>query len=248
MVNFFTSQLAKRFFTGIVWVAVCVGMMQCSWAFNVSLVMLILAMSEWQALSKLPVYLSSIIMCIAALLPVTPWLFLASPLFLLAFVKYRHYRLFQHSLSCYLCVVLLGWYQTLSIQALPTFITVCCVDTGAYLVGKYFGKHLLSAAISPKKTIEGCVGGMLGACIGVLFFPAMPWIMRIMLAGGMSVYAIVGDLLESAFKRCAAVKDSGCLLPGHGGLLDRIDGWIMVQPLVYGLYHAKWFLLLSVVK
>ena len=111
-------------------------------------------------------------------------------------------------------------------------------DTAGIFVGKAFGKHLLAPTISPKKTIEGAVGNLL-VCIAV----AMPlglWLgyyWRDVLLCGVTagVMGQFGDLFESAVKRYANVKDSGSLLPGHGGLLDRIDSLLFTAPIVYAI-------------
>ncbi len=110
-------------------------------------------------------------------------------------------------------------------------------DTGAYLVGRSFGKQKLFERISPKKTWEGFFGGLLLAVIASLilhhYFPVLhsyQWITVALLIG---VFGTLGDLVESMLKRSLLVKDSGTILPGHGGLLDRFDGLLIAAPLVY---------------
>jgi phosphatidate cytidylyltransferase len=109
-------------------------------------------------------------------------------------------------------------------------------DTVAYLVGRAFGKHLLAPKLSPKKTWEGSVGGMVGS-LAVAF--AFSYWIKIPLGHLLAMGAIgnvagqMGDLLESAYKRSAGVKDSGGLLPGHGGILDRIDALILCIPVIW---------------
>lgn len=112
---------------------------------------------------------------------------------------------------------------------------VWVADIGAYFAGRRFGKNKLAPAISPGKTWEGVAGGMLGVSIyvfivhAVIPFAALP---VILLAGWFwVVLAVIGDLFESLMKRHAGVKDSGALLPGHGGLLDRIDALTSTLPL-----------------
>lgn len=125
--------------------------------------------------------------------------------------------------------------------ARPEYIvTLCAVvfmgDTGAYFVGKAIGKHKLYEKISPKKTIEGSIGG-LAASVGaavvcqLVLVPdlSMGLCVALGLAGGAT--GQMGDLVESAIKRSCGVKDSGKLLPGHGGMLDRVDGVIFAMPL-----------------
>ena len=111
-------------------------------------------------------------------------------------------------------------------------------DTFAYLVGRLFGKTKLLEAVSPKKTMEGAFGGLLGsamagALLGFFFLPNVPtgWLILTALATG--GFAQVGDLFESLIKRVAEVKDSGSIMPGHGGMLDRVDGVIFAAPVFY---------------
>jgi len=111
-------------------------------------------------------------------------------------------------------------------------------DAGAYYVGKRFGKHLLSPRISPKKTIEGLVGGiavsvLTAVIVHFTFFPAFPLTHAIIAGIILSIAGVIGDLAESMWKRSAAVKDSGALFPGHGGLLDRFDSVFYTAPILY---------------
>ncbi|MGA7614864.1 MAG: phosphatidate cytidylyltransferase [Thermoanaerobaculia bacterium] len=117
-------------------------------------------------------------------------------------------------------------------------------DAGAYYVGSKFGKHKLSPRVSPKKTVEGGIGGVATSVTAAIiihftFFPAFPLGHAIIAAAILSVSGIVGDLAESLWKRSAAVKDSGALIPGHGGFLDRFDSILFTAPILY----AYWFLL-----
>jgi phosphatidate cytidylyltransferase len=111
-------------------------------------------------------------------------------------------------------------------------------DIGAFYVGSYFGKHKLCPAVSPKKTIEGSLGGLasnviLGGLFKWIFFTDHSWgygILFMLIAGAAGQ---VGDLFESELKRVSGVKDSGGLLPGHGGFLDRIDALLFAAPVAY---------------
>ena len=112
-------------------------------------------------------------------------------------------------------------------------------DIFAYFGGKSFGKTLLAPSISPKKTWEGCFfgvigGGLVGAVFGELTM-SMFWLYGFLLAILLAVIGQLGDLVESKIKRLCNVKDSGTLLPGHGGILDRIDGHMLAAPLFYYL-------------
>ena len=111
-------------------------------------------------------------------------------------------------------------------------------DSGAYYVGKTFGKHKLSPHISPKKTIEGLVGGIAASIITAVvihftFFETFPLLHAIIAGVILSFAGVVGDLAESMWKRSAAVKDSGTLIPGHGGFLDRFDSILFTAPILY---------------
>ena len=128
------------------------------------------------------------------------------------------------------------------------FILIWTNDTFAYLVGKSIGKHKLYERISPKKTIEGFLGGVAfaifaGYLISKLYIKPNPsfsdtsiliWTMIALIVG---VFGTIGDLIESKFKRIAEVKDSGKIMPGHGGILDRLDSVIFVAPFVFLFYQ-----------
>lgn len=116
-------------------------------------------------------------------------------------------------------------------------------DTAAYYVGSYWGKHKLCPAVSPGKTIEGAVGGI-AANIGIgiifksFFFTILPLWSIILFCLLIGVAGQAGDLFESVLKRAAGIKDSGALLPGHGGILDRIDAILFALPVAYFLKLA----------
>lgn len=122
---------------------------------------------------------------------------------------------------------------------LLTFILIWLNDTGAYLTGCTFGKHKLCERLSPKKTWEGFWGGLVitvigaGLC-GYLFFSSQPWLYAVF-GAFVSIFATFGDLFESLIKRSLGVKDSGKLIPGHGGILDRIDSLLVVAYLLPAL-------------
>ena len=123
-------------------------------------------------------------------------------------------------------------------------IVVWIGDAGAYYFGKSFGKHKMSPRISPKKTVEGLVGGILTAIAAAVvihftFFPQFPVVHAAIAGVVLSVTGVIGDLAESMWKRSAEVKDSGTLLPGHGGFLDRFDSVFYTTPILY----SYWFLI-----
>jgi len=117
-------------------------------------------------------------------------------------------------------------------------------DTGAFYFGRLFGAHKLYEAISPGKTWEGAVGGLFSSVIAAALFLRLvrlqPLNLEVLiLAFVLSVSGQVGDLTESMLKRNHGVKDSGHLLPGHGGILDRIDGLLFAIPILY-VYLYLW--------
>ncbi len=118
-------------------------------------------------------------------------------------------------------------------------------DTFAYLVGRSIGKKKLFERISPKKTIEGFIGGLIFSILTGLFLARFyisesitQWILIALIISG---FGTLGDLIESKFKRNAGVKDSGSIMPGHGGFLDRLDSIIFVAPIVYLFYQILYY-------
>jgi phosphatidate cytidylyltransferase len=132
------------------------------------------------------------------------------------------------------------------------FILIWTNDTFAYLVGKSIGKHKLFERISPKKTIEGFLGGAVfavfaGFLISKLYikpnpeFSSMSILIWTIIALIASIFGTIGDLVESKFKRVAGVKDSGAIMPGHGGVLDRLDSVIFVASIIYLFYQILYY-------
>ncbi|MGT2785777.1 phosphatidate cytidylyltransferase [Streptococcus merionis] len=125
-------------------------------------------------------------------------------------------------------------------------LLVWITDSGAYLLGRQFGRHPLAPRVSPNKTVEGFLGGVLSAVIfaGIymLIFPEVKagyhYLIMLLLVAIFSAFAQYGDLVESALKRHYGVKDSGRVIPGHGGILDRFDSLIFVFPIMhfFGLF------------
>ena len=122
-------------------------------------------------------------------------------------------------------------------QALLLLFTVWVTDTGAFEIGRRFGKHKMAPTISPNKSWEGAVGGLLvalliagGYAVSALGINIM---MGLLIVAIGSVAGQIGDLIESKVKRLAGVKDSGSLFPGHGGVLDRFDSILLASPVVY---------------
>lgn len=129
------------------------------------------------------------------------------------------------------------------------FFALCIVwatDIGAYLVGRQFGRRKLLPKVSPNKTVEGFLGGILSAVVTSMIFllvdktllAGYPFLLMLLLIAIFSSFVQFGDLVESAIKRHFGVKDSGKIIPGHGGILDRFDGMIFVFPIMhfFGLF------------
>lgn len=117
-------------------------------------------------------------------------------------------------------------------------VVIWSSDTLAFFTGKLMGRHKLAPEISPKKTVEGAIGGLAGAFIAAFFFNMLASmgmdLKRVfILSVVIGFVAMIGDLAESLLKRSAGVKDSGRLIPGHGGILDRIDSILFPIPLLY---------------
>ena len=126
------------------------------------------------------------------------------------------------------------------ILILIPFVISFMSDSGGYFAGLYFGKHKLAPLISPKKTVEGVFGGVFGAVLGMLLFCLIihvfvryevNYLYAILYGSVGSAAAVFGDLCFSAIKRQTGIKDYGKLIPGHGGILDRLDSMIVVAPL-----------------
>jgi len=128
---------------------------------------------------------------------------------------------------------------------LMTFVAVWCMDTAAYASGRAIGKHPLAPVLSPKKTWEGAIAGFLAAvavCLAFQRFTLQDAVSPLFAAGLGAAIGVTGqlsDLAESMVKRDAGVKDSGALLPGHGGVFDRFDSFILCAPAVYHLLSFR---------
>ena len=124
------------------------------------------------------------------------------------------------------------------------FLVIFGSDSGAYFAGRALGKHKLAPGISPGKTVEGLIGGIVAAAGFAAistwwFFPELPYKWSIPLAIVLAVVGVLGDLCESAMKRGSNTKDAASILPGHGGLLDRLDSLLFGAPILY--YFARFY-------
>jgi phosphatidate cytidylyltransferase len=127
------------------------------------------------------------------------------------------------------------WDPRLALLLLAIVIIVS--DSAQYYTGRMFGRRPLAPTISPKKTVEGAVGGVVFGTLamtvgGRSIFASSIWVL-ILVGAAISLLGIVGDLFESLLKRSAGIKDSSNLIPGHGGVLDRIDSWLFAAPVYY---------------
>ena len=119
------------------------------------------------------------------------------------------------------------------------YVSVWIADSMAYYIGTYLGKHKLYPSVSPNKTMEGAFGSLLGGAVGAVLMAKVFNIQGLSLAGAvltgmaLGLATVLGDLVESMFKRDAGVKDSGSIIPGHGGILDKIDGFLVAGPILY---------------
>ena len=119
-------------------------------------------------------------------------------------------------------------------------------DTGAYFAGRFFGKHKLYPAVSPKKTWEGAIGGLAGSLAAAIVMKLvrldhLSWVDLILITIPGAALGQMGDLVESLFKRSTGVKDSGAILPGHGGILDRIDAVLFFAPYLWFYLQVRDF-------
>lgn len=133
-----------------------------------------------------------------------------------------------------------GWFWLFLLS-----IIICSSDIGAYYVGSTLGKVKLCPSISPGKTVEGFFGGILFAVAAALIFthfagPDLDPIKVVFLALILSSLSVIGDLTESIFKRSNNVKDSGAILPGHGGILDRVDSLLLTSPVLFYILYLKY--------
>jgi phosphatidate cytidylyltransferase len=148
-------------------------------------------------------------------------------------------------LGSYLVTLRMFYNPVIATHVLSFFFLVLMgADAGAYYIGRAFGKRKLAPSISPGKTWEGVAGGIVTALVMATlahywFFRELPLKLALPLAAVMTVVGILGDLAESALKRGAGAKDAAKILPGHGGLLDRLDSLLFNAPLIY--YFARFY-------
>lgn len=135
------------------------------------------------------------------------------------------------------------WFIRTGVQGMEyiflLYTSVWLADGGAFYIGTYMGKRKLYPAISPNKTWEGAFGSLLGGALGAVIIRTIFDMQGISIAGAAGIGAVIGiaallgDLIESMFKRDAGVKDSSSFIPGHGGILDKLDGFLVAGPVLY---------------
>jgi len=254
------KELLQRSFFGLLYVlAVVLALQTYTWTVVLLGVFLVLGLREF---SKLVDLNFKTVLLPALLMFLTAFLFNFKPevstkvlkivtgfSILVLFIPFIYFIFDKISLEMlakvYLAIIYLAVPFSLALGIdskllLSIFIIIWASDSFAYLTGKNFGKHKLAEKISPKKTIEGVLGGLVGSLIvAYLIYQYSGWFLMLnlgqffLLTIIIVIFGTLGDLLESRFKRLANVKDSGAVIPGHGGILDRLDSFIFVVPFVY---------------
>lgn len=198
-----------------------------------------------------PVLLGVLVMFVASYLHVSNWLTLGilvtfCMVFGYAVFKFPAFDVVDIAVN-FLGLIYIGW--TLShlilLGGMPdgrvlvffAFVAMWANDTGAYFIGITLGKRRPWGEISPKKSVEGAIGGIVVTCIALfllnLYFDLMHPVTVILIGVVVAIIGLIGDLMESLIKRYYGVKDSGKLLPGHGGILDRFDSVMLAAPMMY---------------
>ena len=209
---------------------------------------LLLISTQWDVAGSSPSALASAVLPLSGA-AICGWLLLqpntgsiadiAASIFGLFYLGYlpSHWIRLRHLTQPALPPELLGWVSTGFVITLMACLMIVATDIGSYWIGRRFGRLPLSP-ISPGKTVEGALGG-LGAAVtvGALFAFFLQWPLAIVSGGVLgalvALFALVGDLTESMMKRDAGLKDSGDALPGHGGILDRIDSYLFTPAVVF---------------
>jgi phosphatidate cytidylyltransferase len=271
------NETATRFLSGLVYVTLLIVATSYSvTSFYVLFgIFLIITLFEFCRIVKVNFYVPIAVGCIAYFLSTRYYLYKSLDLPLLGFTIVTSFALLQllfnlkiNSLTSFqkywylLGYIILPFIIITKIPFSGTdfrpkiiisiFILIWANDTFAYVVGKSMGKRKLFEKISPKKTVEGFLGGLIfsviaGVCISKFYFnPSNQYSVKSMFIWSMTaiiicVFSTLGDLIESKFKRIAGVKDSGSIMPGHGGLLDRLDSIIFVAPFVFLFYQILYY-------
>jgi phosphatidate cytidylyltransferase len=260
--------LKQRIITGVVAGAVFVTMLALGgyWFFALVLLLAIVGFDEFVRMVDLKKYALTRLMGFVALLGLTvPWeaerlgieLSIPAIIWLFMFVLFSITVLSKNKFTIdqaallFIGVLYLGfgfhymaytrWLEPHGLYwALLVFFCIWAGDSGAYFSGKLFGKTPLWPSISPNKTVEGAIGGiLLSVAVAVIFAVVSPELLEYWRAVAIGVVialvGMMGDLIQSAYKRVKGIKDTGSILPGHGGVLDRVDSWLIVFPFLHML-------------
>jgi phosphatidate cytidylyltransferase len=210
------------FFAGLEWARLCRLAAPGAWAFALALPGVFL-LTDYLGLQQ------------ALFLVAAAWWIVLAPAWMWRGVRFGQHTWLGAAGFAVLVPAGLAMLALGALEVLLVLILVWIADTAAYFVGRAWGRRKLAPAISPAKTWEGAAGGLIGALayaiIGGFWIQGIAWAPFLAAAALLGMVSIVGDLFESAAKRQAGVKDSGRLLPGHGGILDRIDSATAALPL-----------------
>lgn len=257
--------MGKRVLTAVIGVPVLLGLLYLGglpWLLFIAALMAIAAFEMARIARHMnlnvalwAVWLSDAVMLIAIYLNSSYWTALGIAVGFICIIgqgvfTYPNFRLEEMAMS-FFTLIYTGWglchlillEQTSVYLLVYLFLAIWGSDSGAYFVGRAFGRHKLAPHLSPKKTIEGSIGGILCAVLLVVLFNVylgenmlFKYVEVILFGVLISIIGQIGDLAESMLKRFADVKDSGNILPGHGGILDRFDSIIMAAPFVLYLH------------
>ena len=254
------NELIKRSFFGLIYVVLVILALQSYlWASALFVLFMLLGLHEFSKLVSLP-YKTALVPAIIIFFMFflfyhpdnienktlqTNWAFVLLVLFipLIFFIFDKLSKEVLGNFYLAMIYVVLPFSLALGVSLhllLAVFVILWSSDTFAFITGKYFGKHKLAEKISPKKTIEGFVGGFIGSMLMAFLFyryanldVGLQLTQFLFLTSIVVVTGALGDLLESRFKRLAGVKDSGNVIPGHGGILDRLDSFMLAVPFVF---------------
>jgi len=256
------KELIVRCISGVLYISIIIFAMFASREWFLALFFLLgtITILEFQKLVRLKSYISYIIFAvflyffsykvfdvnaiyIYAILSVFVNLFLLKDLLLISkipmFEKKKYIAIIFYIISGFIFLTLIPNRDDGDKIVIGMFILIWTNDTCAYLIGKNFGKRKLLERVSPKKTVEGSIGGLTGSILaGFLIFNyshSLTLTIWVGMAIMVSVLGTFGDLIQSKFKRQAGVKDSGTIMPGHGGIYDRLDSIIYASPFIYAV-------------
>jgi phosphatidate cytidylyltransferase len=261
-----TTLLMKRVVTALILIPAIVYIVQFAPAavcIGVILIVMLMALQEYLSLVEIPVsfrIVSGVIGGCATLVHIWPQFYvplLIGPMVLLTLALFSGLELaaaVQSTVSCFFGAAyvggLMGFLVAIRMWSggedflMMLLIIIWAGDSFAYFAGRSFGRHKLSPTVSPNKTWEGAVAGFVFGIIAAVackftFIPQIQLVHAIGLGAVVGIFGQIGDLCESMIKRAAKVKDSGGIIPGHGGMLDRVDSLLFGAPAMY--YYLSFF-------